>query len=149
MSSLLTSSKGTSTVVAVVAVMTMSILLAIGLGYAFTNAIRVSLAPVSCAPLQITPPLVIEKAVYKAAEGRVEITLKRQLEAATLSSFSAQVTDAAGRLQTWECTSTCGGCTIMGAGETKTYSFNENIGSSYLSLEVDGCLIASRELEQA
>lgn len=150
MSSLITSPRGISTLIAAVIVMTFSMVLAVGLGYVLTHTINLSLGPtVTCAPLQITPPLTIEKAVYKASEGRVELTLNRPLEATTLTSFSIGVTDATGTARTWECGSFCGDCTLMGAGETKIYSFNEELLSPRVSLEVNGCPVTSRELEQA
>ncbi len=131
-----------STMIAVVAVMGLSILLAVGLGYILTKNIGLSLSPsTSCTTLQINPPLSIETITHDETTGLPEITIKRALNSPLLSSFSLNTLNSEGTKATWVCSSQCGDCTLLSEGETKTYVLGES--ATEVIIEVDGCALGS------
>lgn len=134
-----------STTIAVLAVMSLSVLLAVGLGYFLTKNISLSLSPsTSCTSLQINPPLLIETVTLDETTNLPKVTIKRALDSTPLSSFSLKTLNSEGTSETWTCSSQCGDCTLVNEGETKTYILGEP--ATQVIIEVDGCTLGSYTL---
>src|SRR3989344_1590316 len=81
----------------------------------------VSLSPqASCTEIQISEPLQVVKACYNANSKDVELTLSRKLNDIELSSISFKISAPEGESE-WLCSSLCGDCDLLDAGETKKY----------------------------
>ncbi len=135
--------KGMGSLIAALVVMTLSIGLALGLGYTLTRTIDFSLSPgVSCTPLQIAPPLQIES--ITAESTGTHITLSRPFDTSAFSSFSLIFTPQSGISTTWTCAPGCVDCALLNAGETKTYSLEEPLSpGTQVVLKVDECAVGS------
>lgn len=145
---LIRSRTGASLLVSGLLVMLISMSLAIGLGYAVNQTLRLSFAPaLTCAQLQINAPFVIESAVFDADSQQLTATIAHTPNSASSESITIRLVTSEGAILDWTCGAQCGGCTLPAPGETKTYVFDEIPSSaSELAIITESCLVTSKEV---
>ncbi len=127
--------------------MIISTSLAIGVGYAVTQTLRISFAPaLTCAQLQINTPFIIESATLNE-EGKLTTTITHVPNSASPNAIILRMTSADGDSIDWTCGAQCGGCTLPEKGETKKYVFDESLAPiSELTILAEGCIVTSKEV---
>ncbi len=141
------SRRGTSMLISALLIMVISTSLAIGIGYAVTQTLRISFAPaLTCAQLQINTPFVIDSATLDA-DGRLATTITHKSNSASPDAIILRMASSEGVTIDWVCGAQCGGCTLPAKGETKKYVFDESSTSiSELAILTEGCVITSKEV---
>ena len=131
---------GTVTTVAVMAC-------AIVLGVIVASPIKLNLAPeLSCTQMQLQSPLTINSACYDADNHEVEISLARAFNTPDIQEISFTLDSITSSAKIWRCADSCGTCSILNEGETRTYYFDTQYLSERISLTVGDCTLISREL---
>lgn len=142
--------EGLSAVVASIAVMLVSTVLAVTLGYTLTRALEISLSPAAtCTQLQIETPFTIEKTDYNSELSTLAVTIKRSFNADTTQDLIFRVLDSDARVLEWNCgNAQCGGCLLPSPGESKTFTLEGVSNPSQVTLQINSCTIASKSLIQ-
>lgn len=101
-----------------------------------------------CTNLQISPPLSILDACYRASTGDLEIRTLRTNEATQLSDVTFAVSVANERL-IWSCGNVCGSsCILQEPGDIKSYYLNINspVNSVQISVYIGSCDVQTKEI---
>lgn len=142
--------RGMSNLVSALAIMVVSMILAISLGAAITSLSRLSLSPaLSCTQLQINSPIALSSVCYDSSSAELRATISRNL-GADVSQFELSLIDGA-QNKKFSCTESCGTCTILGEGSTRQYIMSvpelnlENRPTASISSK--GCALGTKTIK--
>ena len=111
------------------------------------SPIRIKLGPeISCTQMQLQSTVTINDACYSQESNEIRVSLTRSLSSQNLQEIRFSLADANSTSKSWSCTQSCGTCSILNPGETRTYYLDQQYSRSKITLTIDGCVIATKDL---
>lgn len=136
--------KGISGVVTTVSIIAVAIVLGLALGYLITSPIQLKLGPeLSCTQLQLQSPLTIDSACYDSQTKEVRASIALALSATELNDFRFTLMSESETLSAGQCSDTCGTCSLLQSGETRTYYLESQENIKQITLSTQGCTLAT------
>ena len=146
---ILNQKKSLSTVVATILIVAISIV-AIGTIYLVINNLIYGVAyspEFSCKDIKITPPISIRSACYNPSTNEIEVSLKRNLNELKIYALEFLI-NSDEESSRYKCGDYGCTCTILNAGETKSYLFKTTqITNGKVSIIVNDCLIEEKIID--
>ena len=137
--------KAISGIVTTVIVMAVSIALAGLVASLIISPIKIKLGPeISCTQMQLQPPIAINSACYSQESSEIRVSLTRSFSSQNLQEIRFSLADATSK--SWSCAQSCGTCSLLNQGETRTYYLDQQSQSPKITLTIDGCVIATKDL---
>lgn len=100
----------------------------------------------NCFQENFNPPISIEKVCFNEITKDIELTIK--LSTTNISELNF-ILDSSGKSKEWQCSNSCGDCTLPEPYSTKTYYFqNDNTNlKDKIFLIANSCLISKAEIK--